>query len=51
MQTSGLLVMLASVGTVTLLFVWCVWKVLAQPAAGIDHLHGTELRTPDMEPD
>jgi len=49
MQTSGLVVMILSVGTVTLLFAWCVAKVLAQPAAEAEHLHGTELHTPDMD--
>lgn len=29
MQPAGLVVMVASVGTVSALFVWCVWKVLA----------------------
>lgn len=28
MQPAGLLVMIASVGTVTALFGWCLWKVL-----------------------
>lgn len=31
MTTSGLIVMLLSVGTVTLLFGWCVCKVLSTP--------------------
>jgi hypothetical protein len=49
MQPSGFLVMLLSVGSVTGLFAWCVWKVLTQPADEIKHLHGTELHTPDAE--
>jgi len=49
MQPAGLAVMIFSVGVVTLLFVWCVWKVLTEPGAGADHLHGTELHTPDMD--
>ena len=49
MQPAGLFVMIASVGTVTVLFVWCVWQVLTQPAAETKHLHGTEFETPDVE--
>lgn len=49
MQPAGLAVMIVSVGTVTLLFAWCVWKVLSEPASDIEHLHGTELHTPDMD--
>ena len=33
MQPAGLFVMIASVGTVTALFGWCLWQVLAQPLA------------------
>ena len=49
MQPAGLFVMLASVGTVTALFAWCVWQVLTQPAAEVEHLHGTDFTTPDAE--
>ena len=49
MQPAGLFVMIASVGTVTVLFAWCVWQVLTQPAAEAEHLHGTECETPDVE--
>lgn len=49
MQPAGLAVMILSVGTVTLLFVWCVRKVLTDPGAGADQLHGTQLHTPDMD--
>lgn len=31
MTISGLLIMIVSVGTVTVLFGWCVWKVLTSP--------------------
>jgi hypothetical protein len=34
MQPAGLFVMIASVGTVTTLFIWCVWQVLTRPSAG-----------------
>ncbi|MFM7076106.1 MAG: hypothetical protein ACKO3G_08580 [Planctomycetaceae bacterium] len=49
MQPAGLAVMILSVGTVTALFAWCVWRVLSEPAAEAEHLHGTELHTPDMD--
>ncbi len=49
MQPEGLVVMLVSVGLVTLLFAWCLWQVLTQPASEFEHLHGTELHTPDVD--
>jgi len=49
MQPAGLFVMIASVGTVTGLFAWCVWQVLTQPAAEVAHLHGAEFETPDVD--
>jgi hypothetical protein len=51
MQPAGLAVMIASVGTVTLLFAWCVAKVLAQSPDAAEHLHAPELHTPDMDRD
>lgn len=48
MTTSGLLVMLTSVGTVAVLFGWCIWKVLTTPHEA-EHLHAVELHTPDMD--
>lgn len=48
MTTSGLLIMIASVGTVTVLFGWCLHKVLSQPA-DTDNLQPVELHTPDMD--
>jgi hypothetical protein len=50
MTTSGLLVMILSVGTVTVLFGWCVWKVLSTPGE-TEKLHGTEFETPDIAED
>lgn len=32
MQPAGLAVMILSVGTVAVLFAWCVWKVLTEPS-------------------
>ena len=49
MQPAGLFVMIASIGTVATLFAWCIWKVLTTPAAEVDHLHGTDFETPDVE--
>jgi len=48
MTTSGLLIMIVSVSTVTVLFGWCLYKVLSQPAES-ENLHPVELRTPDMD--
>lgn len=50
MTTSGLLVMLLSVGTVTVLFGWCVFKVLTTPKE-TEKVHGVEFETPDMKED
>ena len=36
MQPAGLLVMAVSVGTVTTLFLWCVWQVLTRPSRAIE---------------
>lgn len=48
MTFSGLLVMLLSVGTVTLMFGWCIYKVLTTPNE-TEKVHGVELHTPDMD--
>jgi hypothetical protein len=48
MTSSGLLIMIASVGSVTVLFAWCIWKVLTSPDQA-ESLHGVELHTPDMD--
>ena len=49
MTTGGLLIMILSVGTVTVLFGWCIWKVLTIPAE-TEKLHGSgPQQTPDME--
>ncbi|MBK8095214.1 MAG: hypothetical protein IPK32_25400 [Verrucomicrobiaceae bacterium] len=50
MSSSGLLVMLLSVGTVVLLFGWCVYKVLTTPQES-DTLHSLEFETPDIAQD
>lgn len=40
MTTGGWIIMLVSVGGVTVFFVWCVWRVLRQhrPDHGLAHL-------------
>lgn len=48
MTLGGWLVMLTSVGAVTTLFAWCLWKVLTTPGE-TEKLHGTEGPTPDAE--
>jgi len=50
MTTSGLIVMLLSVGTVTVLFVWCIYKVLSTPHE-TEKVHGVEFHTPDIDAD
>lgn len=50
MTTSGLLVMLFSVGTVSTLFVWCIVKVLTTPNE-TEKVHGVEFQTPDIAED
>jgi hypothetical protein len=49
MTTAGLIVMTLSVGIVTTLFAWCIWKVLAESPAEAEHVRGVELHTPDMD--
>jgi hypothetical protein len=46
MNSAGWLIMICSVGTVTTLFVWCIYKVLSTPGE-TDHIHGFEMETPD----
>jgi hypothetical protein len=45
MTTAGLLIMSLSVGVVSALFFWCVYKVLITPT---DNVRGIDLDTPDM---
>ncbi len=48
MTLGGWLIMVVSVGSVTALFVWCIWKVLTTPRE-TERLHGFEQETPDKE--
>ncbi len=44
MTTAGILFMAFSVGAVTLLFIWCLWKVLAgkRPPEHLAHVEPVE---------
>jgi hypothetical protein len=42
----GWLNMILSVGAVTCLFIWCIWKVLTTPEES-EKMHGFEFETPD----
>ena len=47
MTPGGIILMIASVGSVTALFAWCIAKVLRIPQE-TEHLHGGhESHTPD----
>lgn len=48
MTLSGWIVMLVSVGTVSLLLGWSIYKVLTTPGE-TEHIHGFEQKTPDTE--
>jgi hypothetical protein len=50
MTSSGWLIMILSVGSVTLLLTWCVIKVFTTPEE-TEHIHGFEQATPDVEKD
>lgn len=47
MDTAGWIIMLTSVSSVTLLFGWCLYKVLSIPHE-TEHLHGFEQEPPDV---
>ena len=49
MSTAGLLIMIVSVGIVTSLFSWCLFKVLTSPSGDSEKLHGADLHSPDMD--
>ena len=45
----GWITMILSVGFVTSLFVWCIWRVLRSPDAS-EHMHSQmDIETPDVE--
>ncbi len=50
MTTGGWIVMILSVGTVSTVFFWCLWKVLSTPDES-EKLHGFSFETPDEKSD
>lgn len=50
MTSGGWIVMLLSVGSVTVLFAWCLYKVVRTPARA-EKLHGLDFHPPDEERD
>ncbi len=48
MTLGGWIIMLVSVGTVSTLFTWCIYKVLTTEGEE-EKLHGFEAETPDMQ--
>ncbi len=50
MTIGGWIILIISVGTVVILFTWCIYKVLSIPDE-TEHLHGFEQETPDEKVD
>ena len=50
MTLGGWIVMLSSVVGVTVVFLWCLWKVLTTPEES-EKLHGFFFETPDEKVD
>lgn len=48
MTTAGWLIMILSVGSVSALLIWCIYKVLSTPEETA-HIHGFEQETPDSK--
>jgi hypothetical protein len=48
MTIGGWMILIVSVGSVTSLFSWCLYKVLTIPGE-TEHVHGFEFKTPDEE--
>lgn len=46
MTLGGTIIMLLSIGSVTGLFSWCIWKVLSTEGEE-EKVHGFEIDTPD----
>ena len=46
MSLGGWIIMSVSVGGVTLLLAWCIYKVLSTPGEA-ERVHGFEVETPD----
>ncbi len=50
MTIGGWIILTVSVGTVTALFIWCIFKVIRTPGE-TKHMHGFEFETPDEKDD
>lgn len=50
MTLAGWIVMLASVGGVTALFAWSIWKVVSTKGE-TEHIHGFEVEPTDVKED
>lgn len=48
MTTAGWIIMLLSVGSVTVLFAWCLYRVLAYKPP-VEKMHGLNIDTQDIE--
>jgi len=49
MSPAGWITLIAAVGGATLLFAWCLWKVLATPGAD-EHIHSpADIEPPDQK--
>lgn len=48
MTAAGWLIMILSVGSVTSLLIWCLYKVLITPNE-TEHIHGFEQKPPDAQ--
>lgn len=48
MTIGGWIIMLTSTLSVTVLFIWCIWKVLTTEGED-EKVHGFEAETPDKE--
>ena len=50
MTTGGWIILIISVGMVTALFAWCIYKVFTAPVE-TEHMHGMKFETPDEKSD
>jgi hypothetical protein len=48
MTTTGWLIMILSVSSVSLLLAWCIFNVVTTPEE-TEHIHGFEKEVPDAE--
>ena len=49
MTMGGIIIMTLSVGVVTFLFAWCLYKVFSAPENTSSKMHGFEQETPDTD--